>query len=81
MQTGVAIASNTKACFRKLTENGTRVAETTAQHVTVTVTSGMAHVESVDAGQNDVPVEMVIEPSFNRTNAILIISTAAAINV
>ena len=73
-------ATDSVIYLRKVAEGGTRVADATAQHISFTVDDGMITVNSVEASDGDIASsEVVITPTYDGTNAILVINTATAI--
>jgi len=74
-------ASDSVVYFRKLSEGGTRVADGTAEHVSITVDDGIITVDNLEGSQDGVSGSTVtITPSDDESNAILAVSTAAAIS-
>ncbi|HUV11130.1 MAG TPA: hypothetical protein VMX12_09135 [Acidimicrobiia bacterium] len=73
-------ATDSVVFFRKLAEGGTRTAEATAEHISITVDDGMITVENASVSQDGVASgDLVITPSYDGSNAIIAISAAAAI--
>jgi hypothetical protein len=74
-------ATDSVVYFRKMGEGGTRVADGTSEHISVTVDDGMVTVENQDVTQDGVAVaDVVLTPTYDGSNAIIAISTAAAIS-
>lgn len=64
--------------LRKLAEGGTRVPDGTAEHISFTIDEGMISAEAVN-GDPELGLDVMIRPTFDGTNAILVVSTATAI--
>ncbi len=75
---GVVLSGSTKVYFRKRSEGGTLVADTTAQHTSITINEGRVEVSRV-AGSIPLMADVKITPTWNGTNAIFVISTATTI--
>ncbi len=73
-------ASDSVIYLRKIAEGGTRVADGTAEHISFPIDEGRISVNTV-GGTHGTPViaEVKITPTFDGTNAILVINTATAI--
>lgn len=73
-------ATDSLVYLRKLAEGSTRVADATAEHIKITVDEGHINVEDIttEHGQR-AGVTGIITPTYDGTNAILAIDTAAAI--
>ena len=73
-------ATDSVVYFRKVSEGGTRVADGTAEHISLTIDEGHISVEDVTAGQDGPGMsEVLVTPTYDETAAILVISTATAI--
>lgn len=71
-----------KAIFflRKIAEGGTRVADATEEHISLTMTEAYAHIGSSTASQNQPATqEVIFTANYDGTNAPLVIDTTAAI--
>ena len=78
---GVAIASETAVWFRKKTAGGTTVIPATEEHIQITATAGRVAVNNAQGNHGSNAVFTVgITPISNLSDAILIISTTAAID-
>ncbi len=73
-------ATDSVVYLRKITENGARVADATAEHISFTIDDGMIWVTSM-GGSNNSPQagEIIIQPTFDGTNPIVVTSTTATI--
>ena len=66
--------------FRKMAEGGTRTADATAEHISITVDEGIVTVENESVSQDGVAqADVVMTPTYDGTAAILVINTAVAI--
>lgn len=67
--------------LQKVSENATRVAAATAEHISLTIDDGIIHCGEY-GGSNNVSAEgrVVIQPTWDGTNAIMVINTATAIS-
>lgn len=73
-------ATDSVIYLRKLDEGGTRVTNATAEHISFTVDEGMFTVNEVGGAHPKAQMaEIEIQPTYDGTNAILVISTATAI--
>lgn len=74
-------ATDTVVYLRKGSDGGGRVANATSEHVSFTIDAGHIQVREV-GGSNDGPamVDLIIQPTYDGTNAILAVDTAAAIS-
>jgi len=73
-------ATDSVISFRKLAHGGTRVADETAEHVTITVDDGLISFETFGASQGQRAItELVLTPTYDGTAAIMVLDTAAAI--
>jgi len=67
--------------LRKLSEGGTRVADATAQHISITVDEGQIRTREIPASQGAPAMAQVeIRPTWDGANDILVISAATAIS-
>lgn len=67
--------------LRKLTEGGTRVAEATSEHITFTMDEGIIQPGPFNAGLDAAGLaSIVLIPTFDGANAILVVDTTAAID-
>jgi hypothetical protein len=66
--------------LRKISENGTRVADNTAEHIQFSMDDGRVSVTNIGASQ-DAPhvASLTLTPTYDGSNAIFAISTAIAI--
>lgn len=80
-QTGLAASGSCVQFLRKMTAQGTRVANITTQHIGFTITKGIYKPLRLAGGN---PKEQVIDldlnPVYDGTNAIVAVSTAIAIS-
>lgn len=66
--------------LRKLTEGGGRVADATAEHISFSIDEGIITVENIGGGHGAPTISRVrIRPTWDGTNAILVINPATAI--
>lgn len=74
-------ATDSTVYFRKVTKNGTRVANATEEHIKIAIDDGIIHVRAPGGGASEDTqmAEVVIEPTWDGTNDTLALSTAAAI--
>jgi len=73
-------ASDSVAYLRKVQEGGTRVAAGTNEHIKFTVNDGRFAVRSIPQTHGAVSMaEVVIQPTWDGTNAILVVDTTSAI--
>lgn len=72
-------ATDSVIWFRKRAEGGTLTADTTAQHISVTIDEGRIEVSRI-SGNVPLEVELRIRPTYDGSNAIMVINTAAAIS-
>lgn len=73
-------ASDSVIYLRKIAEGGTRVADATAEHIKFTVDEGMIRVRSVGGAHGGAIMSQIeIRPTWDETNAILVIDPASAI--
>ena len=73
-------ASDSVVWFRKKAEGGTLTADATAEHISLTMDDGMAIPGRGSVTQDGHATrEVTLVPSWDGTNAIIVISTAAAI--
>jgi len=74
-------ASDSVVYFRKLAEGGTRTAPATEEHISITLDDGMITVENQRVDQDGVAsAEIVYTPTYDGSNAIMVIDTTAAIS-
>lgn len=78
---GTAVdASNCKVYYRKATENGTRVADATSEHIAITVDDGMIQPADTTYSHGDAAAQGYdIIPTFDGSNDVLALSTTSAI--
>lgn len=76
---GIALTgSGCEVWFRKVNQNGTRVATTVAEHLHIKAVDGMAMANETSANQGgEASYEIVVEPTYDGTNDILQIAQAA----
>lgn len=73
-------ATDSLIYFTKLSENGTRVAAGTAEHVKISVDDGIITTGAAGGSNNESSeVTVMITPTYDGTNAILAITAASAI--
>ena len=66
--------------LRKLAEGGTRTADVTAEHISFTIDEGLIRCQSLKGAHNEVMGStVVIRPTYDGSNAIMVISAATAI--
>ena len=74
-------ATDSVIYLQKMSENSTRVAAATAEHISFTIDDGMITVADVGGGNNTSHgTKLTITPAFDGTNAIVVKSTATAIS-
>ena len=73
-------ATDSVCYLRKLTEGGTRVANATAQHISFTVDEGRIEPDDSSYDMGGSFQSYVITPTYDGTNAIVVISAATAIS-
>jgi hypothetical protein len=79
-------ATDSLVWLRKIAEGGTRVANGTAEHVRFSIDDGLITIQEAsgegggEGGGEGAEIEVIIEPSFDGTNDIVAISTAATIS-
>jgi hypothetical protein len=79
--TGAAFSAATVVSFRKLAHAGTRVAEATAEHVTIAISDGLISPEETSASQGQrKTTTLVIQPTLSGSDPIISIDTAAALD-
>jgi hypothetical protein len=73
-------ATDSHVYLRKMTENATRTADATAEHIQFSIDDGRAHVTNIGASQ-DAPhvASITLTPTYDGSNAIFVINTAVAI--
>jgi len=78
-------ATDSLVWLRKVLEGGTRVPNGTTEHIRFSIDDGLITIQEASAdhggegGGDGAEIEVIIEPSFDGTNDIVAISTAAAI--
>lgn len=73
-------ASDSVIYLTKIDENGTRVADGTAEHISFTIDDGEIWCGAFGGGNNDSHEgRVIIQPTYDGTNAIMVISAATAI--
>jgi hypothetical protein len=73
-------ATDSVVYFRKIAEGGTRELDATAEHIKFSIDEGMVYVEDASASHGSTyGLRVTIVPTFDGTNAVLVISTASAI--
>jgi len=78
---GAKIASSTLCYLRKLDEGSTRVANETETHISFTVSQGNVYYENYGGAHDGYSAgSIIIEPSYDGTNAVITIDTTAAIS-
>jgi len=66
--------------LRKLDENGTRVANGTAEHVKLSVDDGQIHMDELSADEGgDAVANIQVDPTYDGSNATVVLSAASAI--
>ena len=74
--------TDARVWFKEIPKGGSRTADATAQHIKIGMTQGVAFWSDVEASQGGAAEQTVmIHPSWDGTNAIANINTAAAISV
>jgi len=74
-------ASDSVIYLRKLSEGGSRVADATAQHVSITVDEGMIRTRSIPAPHGSPAIATIeLRPTYDGENDILVINPAVAIS-
>ena len=78
---GTAIsASDVILYLRKMAEGGTRVADATAEHVKITLDEGIIRVAPIAGAHGGLlGTQIIIRPTYDGANAILVIDPASAI--
>ncbi len=77
---GAARASSTILTLRKMDEGATRVADATIVHISFVVNEGRISVRDVTGAHGErLGASMQITPTFDGTNAVIVIDTTAAI--
>lgn len=73
-------ATDSVVYLRKIAEGGTRELDATAEHIKISVDEGMVYVEDASASHGGrYALRCTLLPTFDGTNAVLVISTASAI--
>lgn len=72
-------ATDTLVYLRAGTKGGARVAKATAAHTKISVDDGVIYAEGLDEGGGIQVPTLVIQPTYDGTNAILVVDTASAI--
>jgi len=73
-------ATDSVAYLRKIAEGGTRVADGTAEHIKLTFDDGIIYCGPISGSQGQVlGAQLVLEPTYDGTNAIVVIDAASAI--
>jgi len=73
-------ATDSIVYLRKVSEGGTRVADETEEHISLTIDDGHVSVDSANASTDQpATASVMIDPVFDGTNDILVIDTTAAI--
>lgn len=76
-------STDSVAYLRKIAQNGAggvvRVADATTEHISFTMDDGIVTIRETRAATGEAAIEVVLEPSYDGSNAILVVSTAAAI--
>lgn len=76
-------ATDSLTYLRKFSQGGIRVADGTAEHISFAIDDGLVTIREAAANQGDGSggmIEVVLEPSFDGTNAILAANLATAIS-
>jgi len=73
-------ASDSVVYLRKVDEGGTRVADATSEHISFTIDDGRISCQTVGGSQGEpLMAEVIITPTYDGTNAIMVVSAATAI--
>jgi hypothetical protein len=72
-------ATDSIVYLRKVDEGGTRVADGTSEHISFTIDDGMITVKTIGGGDEPQQSEVQITPTYDGSNAIMLIDTTAAI--
>ncbi len=77
---GSAITTNATIFLRKMDEDGTRVADGTAQHISFVINQGKTWIPSIGGGNNTLQEgTVIIQPTFSTPGPIVVVSTTATI--
>lgn len=75
-------ATDSVIYFRKLAEGGTRVAEATAEHISLSVDAGMIRVRDIGGAHGQPQMcQIEIRPTWDGTNDIIVVNAATAITL
>ena len=66
--------------LKKIAQGGVRVADATTEHISFSIDDGMVTITEASGDQGGGAINVLIEPTFDGTNAILAVSTATAIS-